>query len=391
MNHAAAKSLFDLRQIAYALTNCDLVIQEIGGKTELFDTKLDDLIGAHLPSVIPELSGNEDALKNLLVKKASSFQLPLMHKGDTDTPPRYFNHLAIPQTNDQREIIGLIYYIEDVTEFGISEQRLTQQRNELMLLRDQMAKQHLELQAANRELQKLDEVKSQFVSVAAHELRTPLASIMGYVELLLEIYASTFDDKQSHYLKVIERSAGRLLTITNNLLDITYIETGRVELLLQPVNLQLLMHDVIDELRPLLDAKQQQISLSVEDEIPNALCDDERVMQIVANLLSNANKYTGEGGAIAITLQRAQTEGFIQIAVSDSGTGISESDQKRLFERFYRTEDARLSNASGTGLGLSIVQSLVELHGGEIWSQSRLGRGSTFYVTLPIDDGPPPG
>ena len=281
MNHSAVNSFFDMRQIAYALTDRALIVQEVGGKTELLDADMEDLVGSPLATTIPELIGTEDALKSILTNSTPDFQLPLMHRDEPGVSLRYYNHSVIPQKDDAGNIVGLSYFVEDVTELGVSEQHLTQQRNELVLLRDRMSKQHLELQAVNIELQKLDEVKSQFVSVAAHELRTPLASIMGYAELIIETYAEAFDDKQAHFLHVIQRSADRLLTITNNLLDVTRIETGRVELVLQSVDLQLVVSNVLDELKPILDAKRQQIDVTVEDEIPRALCDDGRVAQIV--------------------------------------------------------------------------------------------------------------
>jgi signal transduction histidine kinase len=274
--------------------------------------------------------------------------------------------------------------MEDVTEMGKIDQQLAQQRNELRLLRDQLARRNLELAAANAELQRLDELKSLFVSIAAHELRTPLTSAVGYVEILLEEDPDSLTERQREFLEIVQSSHQRLLKITRDLLDITRIEAGRVDLVLQPAALSGLVEAVAAEFRPQLQAKDQRLALCVAPDLSPALCDEARTAQVIGNLLSNASKYTPEGGLITITAATVAEDGFLQVSVSDTGVGISTEDQAKLFNRFFRAKSASLTEASGAGLGLHITRALVELHGGRIWLESELGKGSTFHVTFPI-------
>jgi signal transduction histidine kinase len=255
-------------------------------------------------------------------------------------------------------------------------------------LQDQLTRQNAELAAANVELRRLDELKSAFVSVAAHELRTPLAPIRGYVEVLLDEDVGRLNDDQREYLETVERSARRLLTLTGNLLDVTRIEAGRVELVLQPTDLSALVKAIAVEYGRQLEGRAQQFTLLIPSDLPPALCDEARAAQIIGNLLSNASKYTSQGGQIVVTVRPAEEDGFIKVSVADTGVGIPVEDQPKLFTRFFRAQSAVLTRASGAGLGLYIVRSLIELHGGRIWFESELGKGSTFYVTFPIADRP---
>jgi signal transduction histidine kinase len=257
----------------------------------------------------------------------------------------------------------------------------------LRLLQDRLARQNQELAAANVELKHLDEIKSMFVSIAAHELRTPLSPIRGYIEMLLEGDMGTLTDRQRESLEVVQRSVVRLVTITNDLLDVSRIEAGRIELILKPLDLCRLVERVAGEFQPELDERSQKLSLSIARPLPLALCDEGRAGQIVGNLVSNASKYSPPESEIMLRLAPAQAEGFLQVSVIDQGPGILAQDQARLFDPFFRTSSASLSRVKGTGLGLYITRSLVELHGGHIWLDSELGRGSSFHVTFPVAGG----
>jgi signal transduction histidine kinase len=292
----------------------------------------------------------------------------------------------LPYHDENGRIAGLIHVIEDVTDMGMLKHRVTQHRNELRLLQDQVARQNLELTAVNAELRRLDEMKTTFVSVAAHELRTPLASIKGYIEVLLDEDLGPLNSDQCEYLQIVERSAERLLHVTNSLLDVTRIETGRLELVLRPTDLIALVEAVKKEFDPQLEAKTQRVILHSSPILPLILCDQARAIQIIGNLLSNAIKYSPRGRTITITLTPDDEDGFVRVAVDDNGVGIAPEDQTRLFSRFFRAASATRSGSRGTGLGLFITRSLVELHGGRIWFESELDTGSTFYVTFPATD-----
>ena len=266
------------------------------------------------------------------------------------------------------------------------QQQLSQHRNELRLAQEQLARQNLDLAAANAELRRLDELKSNFVAVAAHELRSPLAVIQGYVEMLADEDVGPLSEGQRVYLGAIQKSTQRLLHITSSLLDVTRIEAGRMDLVLQPTDLPALVWAAAAEFQTQLTAKRQCLTLHHAPALPPALCDPTRASQIVGNLVSNAIKYTPEQGHIRIAVQAAAEEGFLQVSVADDGIGIASGDQDKLFDRFFRAASAAQIGVGGTGLGLYITRSLVELHGGRIWVSSEPGTGSTFYVTFPIAD-----
>jgi signal transduction histidine kinase len=292
--------------------------------------------------------------------------------------------VELPYWDEQGQIAGLVHLVQDSTEAGCLQQQLSQHRNELRLAQEQLARQNLDLAAANAELRRLDELKSNFVGVAAHELRSPLAVIQGYAEMLADGDAGPLSEGQHEYLAAIQKGAQRLLQITSSLLDVTRIEAGRVDLVLQPTDLPALVWTAAAELQPQLTAKRQVLTQHHAPALPPALCDPTRTAQIVSNLISNAIKYTPEQGHISIAVQAAAEEGFLQVSVTDDGVGIAPEDQGQVFKRFFRAANVIQTRAGGTGLGLYIARALVELHGGRIWLSSEPGKGSTFYVTLPI-------
>jgi signal transduction histidine kinase len=230
----------------------------------------------------------------------------------------------------------------------------------------------------------LDDLKSQFISVAAHELRTPLTSLLGFVELLLEDQPAGVSARQTQFLEMINRSSQRLLSLTNNLLDITRMDADRIELHLQETDPLKLVERVANELQPLFNAHHQLLLLSAVQNLPHILCDRTRAHQILVNLLGNANKYSPDGATVSVDIALEEDQHFLRFAVKDSGIGIPLADHSKLFDRFFRASNARVDGIAGAGLGLSITRSLVEMHGGRIWFDSAAGAGSTFYVTFPV-------
>jgi signal transduction histidine kinase len=388
MSDLVAQSILRDRRIAYALTDRDLNVIEVSSSGDGLQSLIACWLGRRLIDVVPELVGSEEVLDDLLAGQAPRYQIPWVNRDEPESGPTYFTMIVVPRRDMQDRITGLIHIIQDVTETGLLEQRVTQQRNELRLLGEELRSKNTHLEAINAELRHLDEMKSAFVSIAAHELRTPLASITGYLEVLLDGDVGALLPQQADYLRIIESSAWRLLHITNQLLDTTRIEAGRIELLLQPADLVRLVESVAEEQAPRIDARQQRITLRAEVGLPRALCDVARAAQVLGNLLDNANKYSPHGATITISLTRSAEEGFIEVAVADEGIGISAEDCAGLFHPFWRAGAAALTGAPGAGLGLYIARSLVELHGGRIWLDSVVGRGSTFYVTFPSADSP---
>ncbi|MGC8837381.1 MAG: GAF domain-containing protein [Anaerolineae bacterium] len=227
-----------------------------------------------------------------------------------------------------------------------------------------------------------DRAKSEFVSTVSHELRTPMTSIKGYTDLLLMGAVGELNPQQHHFLEVIKSNADRLTGLINDLLDISRIETGRLRLDLQPMQVQEVVEEVVGSLRGRAEAKGLRVRVDVPQGLPAVMADRDRITQVVLNLMDNAVRYTPEGGEIAVRVELADE--VLLVHVQDTGIGIAPEEQGRIFERFYRSEDARVQETEGTGLGLAIVKSLVEMHGGRVWVESELGKGSTFSFTIPL-------
>ncbi|MHB8628726.1 MAG: sensor histidine kinase [Aggregatilineales bacterium] len=245
-----------------------------------------------------------------------------------------------------------------------------------------------------------DRMKTQFVSMISHELRTPLTSIKGFTDLMLEGEAGELLPGVREYLDIIKFSANRLLHLVNDILDVTQLEAGRLELRPTRLNVSALIEAAIAPFGPIALGKGQLLALELPTPLPDAWADPERVTQILTNLISNALKYTPDGGTIRVRARimmlfdtlppNAPPEmrlPALLVAICDSGSGIESAQQAELFTRFYRTAQAINSQEAGTGLGLFIVKSLVTLQGGVVWVYSEPGRGSDFYFTLPLADG----
>jgi signal transduction histidine kinase len=381
-----ARQIVEVRKIAYALVDRDLNVVEVGGALSAFDDLDTSCVGLSLLDLAPEFIGSEMLLADILDGRRPQFHLAKVNRERAVGGTHYVDLVELPQLDATGRITGLIHLVQDVTETGTLEQRVTQQRNELRLLQRELRQRNLELAAANAELRRLDDLKSQFVSVAAHELRNPLTAILGYVEMLLDEDFGPLLDEQRDHVGIVFGAGRRLLDITNDLLDVTRIETGRIELVLRPTDLGALVGQVVTEYDIQRRKKAQQLALHLARDLPEALCDGTRTAQVVGNLFSNAIKYTSDGGRIAVRVERAGEEGFLQVSVADTGMGISIEDQEKVFSRFFRTAGARASGTGGTGLGLYLIRSLVELHGGRIWLESEVGVGSTFYVTFVAAD-----
>ncbi|MCB0195115.1 MAG: PAS domain-containing protein [Anaerolineae bacterium] len=377
-------------KIAYVVTDTHLHIVEISPNAIiLFDEPSHMVMAASLVEAIPELTGNEPALQKILNGTLPRFEIHWVNRETEDRQRKFLSLSVLPYRNSDNAITGVVVLAQDVTPMGETHQQLNQHRNELRLLRNQLLNHNAQLAMANAELRHLDEVKSTFISVAAHELQTPLSSINGFIEMLLDEVYGPVNDEQKEALDIVQRSATRLINIIKNLLDVTRIEAGRIELALRPTDLTELIELVAAEFRPQIEAKQQNLTVQFQPNLPFVLCDHTRTIQIVGNLLSNAIKYTPSKGSITLNTELAKAEGFLKITVKDTGVGMSQEDQAMLFKRFFRAESANVTGENGTGLGLYITRSLVELHGGQIWAESELWRGSAFHVTFPIAGQPP--
>jgi len=380
-----AEHLLHEGRMAYLLADHDLRVVAGGGDFRLLGPNGAVRPGARVTDLLPELAGDLGSVRDVLSGTTSRHELVLLNRESSDGATTYLDLAVLPWRDGSDRTIGITLLVQDATGSGRREQHIRQQHNELVMLRDRLARQNLELRAANVELGRLDEMKSLFVSVAAHELRSPLASISAYLELLMDGGLGRLTDPQRNALAVVRSSADRLLAITNNLLDATRIESGHLELDLQPIGLADLLERSVAEFRARFESHTQALVLSRETGLPPALCDAKRVAQVVGNLLDNAQKYSPDGTRVTVRLGRAAEPGFLRVSVADEGVGIDPEDRPRLFTRFFRTGRATESEAGGTGLGLFICRSLVESQGGRIGFDSVPGRGSTFWFTVPVD------
>src|SRR5579872_3460157 len=240
-----------------------------------------------------------------------------------------------------------------------------------------------ELAAANRKLQELDKLKSQFLSVATHELRTPLSVILGYNAMLAETLEGKIDQEEKETLHESIAACKRLIRLVNAMLDITQIESGKMRMNLAPADLREIVHSVAALFHH--ESRERGVRLNVElpSRLPRLVVDAERIEQVFINLLGNALKFTESGGSITISAH--QHGGTVEVAVQDTGIGISAEDQGRIFDEFAQIRrQAANRQRHGSGLGLAIAKRIVEAHAGTIGVSSTPGSGSTFRFTLPL-------
>lgn len=228
----------------------------------------------------------------------------------------------------------------------------------------------------------VDRMKTEFVSLVSHELRTPLTSIKGYVDLILDGEVGDVTPPQRRFLTIVESNASRLVALINDLLDISRIESGKVEINRSVLDLRAMITGVTTSIWPQIEGKEQHLRVALPEVLPGVLGDHDRVTQILTNLLSNAHKYTRAGGTITVSAELLGT--MVRIDVQDTGVGMTSDELAQLFTKFYRARNRHTQQVGGTGLGLTITRSLVEMHGGEMFVSSTPDVGSTFSFTLPV-------
>ncbi|MGQ0695658.1 MAG: two-component system histidine kinase PnpS [Nitrospiraceae bacterium] len=240
------------------------------------------------------------------------------------------------------------------------------------------------------ELRRLEKIRKDFVANVSHELRTPLTSIKGYVEALLD--GATDDPAASaKFLDIILKQSDRLNLIIEDLLELSKIESGRVDFKKKPLDLRPIIDRTLSMIKPIADKNGHRLVSSIDDTLPSVTGDEDRLVQVLTNLLDNAVKYTPAGGSITVGAKLLPAIGItepggrtIELSVADTGIGIPEQDRPRVFERFYRVDKARSRELGGTGLGLAIVKHIVEEYGGQVWVEANQPQGSRFVVHFPV-------
>jgi len=293
------------------------------------------------------------------------------------------NRTVLLSADAVRDKDGKILYSvsiqRDITERKRAEEEL-QERNE------QLKAQHEELVEKSIELEAVSQAKSEFLANMSHELRTPLNAVIGFSELMLDGIPGEINDEQRECVNDILHSGQHLLSLINDILDLSKVEAGKIELKRQNLDIADIISGVVPIMKPMLDKNGQEIEVSIMQGLPKVRGDKNRLEQVLLNLLSNASKFTEQGGRVQIHVGR---EGdYCQVTVIDTGIGIKKEDQEHIFEAFIQGETLPDGKKEGTGLGLTLTRQFVEAMGGSIWVDSEYGRGSTFIFTLPLAGEP---
>lgn len=226
-----------------------------------------------------------------------------------------------------------------------------------------------------------DRTKTEFVSVAAHELLTPITAMRGYLSMVLVDGMGQVDERARGYLGKVAASADRLAALVRDLLSVSRLESGRIRMELKPTDVATVIRSAIDQLAPIAATKGLRLSFELREPVPLAMADSDRLMEVLVNLIGNAVKYTLAG---SVTVSAWEDGGKVSVSVADTGLGIAPEARERLFEKFYRVRTAETEAIEGTGLGLYVTKSMVEAMGGTISVESAVGKGSTFLVGIPV-------
>jgi signal transduction histidine kinase len=330
-----------------------------------------------VPDILDESETVLPRLRAILVRSGyrALLALPLLQEEAE-------GRLSPGSAGEQRIVGGLVVWRREAGHFSPGTVSLLQTLATQSVLAIQNARLFREIEAKSRQLEVANRHKSEFLANMSHELRTPLNAIIGFSEVLLERMFGEVNPKQDEYLRDILASGRHLLSLINDILDLSKIEAGRMELELSRFDLPTALENTLTLVRDRASRHSIAVEVRIDSTVGEFVADERKLKQIVLNLLSNAVKFTPEGGRIA--LGAVMADGSVEIAVSDTGIGIAPEDQERIFEEFRQVGSDEVRKREGTGLGLTLTRRFVELHGGQIWVKSAPGQGSTFTFTLPV-------
>ncbi len=373
------QQIFAASESIYLLVDVTLMVRSIGGNSTVLSPQ-QLLPGQALVDVLPELYGNEPVLRKILTGELAQLQLFEVNREEPPGDTRYLDLLTIPQRDEQGAICGLIQVVTDVTERGAREQARVQQRNENLLLKEQIARQNIELARINAELRRTNDLKNEFLTTMSHEVRTPLTAVLGLSEVLRTEMTGPLNSRQMELLGGIEENGRHLLDLINDFLDVARIEAGRLGLDRVVTVVSMLAAASLGMVKELAAKKDITCSLDIDPQVLLIEADERRFRQILINLLANAIKFTPAGGEVGLKVIGVPDANLVQFVVWDTGIGIAPEDMPRLFRPFSQV---RRGSQHGSGLGLLLVARLTALHKGGLALDSRLDVGSQFTVTLP--------
>jgi len=293
----------------------------------------------------------------------------------------YRSLLSVPLLREQQIMGGLTVWRKEAGSFSTEVVNLLQTFATQSALAIQNARLFREIEEKSRQIEAANRHKSEFLANMSHELRTPLNAIIGFSEVLGERLFGELNEKQAEYTDDILSSGRHLLSLINEILDLSKVEAGRMELEVATFDLPLAIENARTFVRERATKHGINLDVTVDERLGDFIGDERKIKQILLNLLSNAVKFTPEGGRIGINAR--QTNGAVEISVSDTGIGIAPEDQPKIFEEFRQVGSDYAHKVEGTGLGLTLAKKFVELHGGRIWVESEIGKGSTFSFSLP--------
>ena len=369
-----AQAVSATNQMAYVqLAPGFTVVQYSSNFPSLLPDPTQKITGQPITDLLWELVGTEEILGEILHGDQATYRLEYINREMADGSTAYLNFQILPlDTNNPGQ--GLLLLIENETAYGRLQQSLVQDRNELRLVKDKLTE-------ANEELVRLNRLKSLFLSMSAHDLRTPLTAISGYASLMLDILPQETSPRVQDYLKIVMHQAGRLNGLISDFLDLDQIEEGQLKLEPEPLDLREIVEEVTQVMQINANSRETDLNTSLPKTPLSLWADRDKLYRVVYNLIGNAIKYTPRQGRVEV---KAKQDGDqIVLHVVDNGRGLTDEQLTNLFQIYYRTEDAKKSKTQGTGLGLYIVKMLVEAHQGQITVTSQPGHGSTFSVTLP--------
>src|SRR5205809_1084690 len=295
----------------------------------------------------------------------------------------YQSLLAVPLLLEQKIVGALTIYRRETGSFAPAVVNLLQTFATQSVLAIQNARLFREIEDKSRQIEAANRHKSEFLANMSHEARTPLTAIIGFSEVLSEKLFGELNDKQNEYMDDIVSSGRHLLSLINDILDLSKVEAGRMELDLTKFDLPTAIENALILIRERATRHGIRLRHSVGEQLGEVLGDERKFKQILLNLLSNAVKFTAEGGRIDV--DAVLTNGAVEISVSDTGIGIAPENQETIFEEFRQVGTDYSKKREGTGLGLTLTRKFVELHGGKIWVGSEVGKGSILHFTLPVN------
>jgi signal transduction histidine kinase len=289
--------------------------------------------------------------------------------------------LVVPLLRPDRVLGALVVRRRQPGEFPKATVDLLQTFAAQSVLAIQNARLFSEIEEKSRQLAAASQHKSQFLANMSHELRTPLNAILGYTELIIDQIYGDVPDKMRDVLDRVQSNGRHLLGLINDVLELSKIEAGRLTLTPASYSLADVMHSVVSVVESLAAEKRLALNLDVPPNLPIGRGDERRITQVLLNLVGNAIKFTDKG---EVAIAASAMNGSFNIAVRDTGPGISPADQVKIFEEFQQADNSTTKSKGGTGLGLAIAKRIIEMHGGHILVESKLGAGSTFTVSLPV-------